>query len=103
MFGVFSALQVQQPATNIGLVCIFCGLYFGVTGRDCAELAADFMASSIGFTRAQEKYYDGSRCAICAQDFKDPEASESISLEPVVTLGCNHKFHELCIRGWAMV
>ena len=32
------------------MLSIFYGLYFGVMGRDCAELCAEFMARSVGVT-----------------------------------------------------
>jgi len=103
IFGISFLLHINQLVATIGTLGMFYGLYFGVMARDCAELSAEFMASSIGFTRAQEKYYDPSRCAICAQEFKDPEASESHLCEMSITLGCGHVYHENCIRGWAMV
>jgi len=105
IFGLSFILRINEIVATVGTLFMFYGLYFGVMGRDCAELAAEFMASSIGFTKAQEKYYDPSRCAICARDFKDPEASDStIDVQAqTITLGCGHVYHEICIRGWAMV
>ena len=35
-------------AVEFGLVTLFYGLYFGVLGRDFAEICADKMASKIG-------------------------------------------------------
>ncbi len=32
---------------EIGVTLIFYGVYFGVMGRDCAELCVDFMAASM--------------------------------------------------------
>ena len=31
-----------------GWMCIFYGLYYGVLGRDCAEMCTDRLASSMG-------------------------------------------------------
>jgi len=101
IFGLSFVFGVHQMIAQVGTLTMFYGLYFGVMARDCAELCAEYMASSVGFSKAAEKYYDPSRCAICAQDFKDPE-SEDVA-EPCFELSCKHVYHENCIRGWAMV
>ena len=37
-----------DTAAEVGLLILFYGLYFGVLGRDCAEICADKMASKLG-------------------------------------------------------
>ena len=39
----------MKPDTlmEIGVTMVFYGVYFGVLGRDCAELCVDFMAASM--------------------------------------------------------
>lgn len=37
-----------DTAVEIGLVTLFYGLYFGVLGRDFAEICADKMAAKLG-------------------------------------------------------
>lgn len=33
---------------DVGVSLLFYGLYYGVLGRDFAEMCADFMASTVG-------------------------------------------------------
>lgn len=33
---------------DVGVVLLFYGLYYGVMGRDFAEIGSDFMASTVG-------------------------------------------------------
>lgn len=37
-----------DTAAEVGLLTLFYGLYFGVLGRDFAEICADKMASKLG-------------------------------------------------------
>ena len=36
---------------DVGIMFLFYGLYYGVLGRDCAEICADKMAAHIGVRR----------------------------------------------------
>ena len=49
LFGL-SLLFLVQPnvAMEFGLLLLFYGLYYGVIGRDLAEVCADMMASHLG-------------------------------------------------------
>ncbi len=40
--------QGEIPFSYIGFLLIFYGLYFGVLGRDCAEMCTDRLASKMG-------------------------------------------------------
>ena len=46
----FNVLLLIKPdlAMQVGVLVIFYGLYYGVLGRDCAELCADKMAAKMG-------------------------------------------------------
>lgn len=39
-----------EDSMDVGVVMLFYGLYYGVLGRDFAEICSDFMASTIGVT-----------------------------------------------------
>ena len=42
-----------EDAMDFGVSLLFYGLYYGVLGRDFAEMCADFMASTVGVRRLQ--------------------------------------------------
>ena len=46
----FNVLLLIRPEFSMqaGVIIIFYGLYYGVLGRDCAELCADKMAAKMG-------------------------------------------------------
>ena len=49
---VFSGLGLLLPANpdvilEFGVVLIFYGVYYGVMGRDCAEVCVDYMAAAM--------------------------------------------------------
>lgn len=50
MISVLCSLSRISPedAMDFGVSLLFYGLYYGVLGRDFAEMCADFMASTIG-------------------------------------------------------
>lgn len=50
----FTCRIKAEASMDAGVVLLFYGLYYGVMGRDFAEICSDFMASTIGvetFTR----------------------------------------------------
>lgn len=88
-----------------GILFLFYGLYFGVLGRDVAEICADAMASHIGYyapgsmpTRTLEPNV----CAVCGNKLLVSEHEEGV-IENTYKLTCEHVFHEFCIRGWCIV
>lgn len=49
LFGLNMLLLIKpQVAMDFGLLLLFYGLYYGVVGRDFAEVCTDKMASHIG-------------------------------------------------------
>ncbi|MGH0179101.1 UNVERIFIED_CONTAM: hypothetical protein FKN15_000756 [Acipenser sinensis] len=49
LFGVNLIFRIKpEDAMDFGVSLLFYGLYYGVLGRDFAEMCADFMASTIG-------------------------------------------------------
>ncbi|XP_064080544.1 E3 ubiquitin ligase RNF121-like [Macrobrachium nipponense] len=88
-----------------GLLFIFYGLYYGVLGRDMAEVCADKMASHIGYYTPHgmpTRTLEPGVCAVCGNPQLVPEGEEGI-IENTYRLSCGHTFHEFCIRGWCIV
>ncbi|KAK9815596.1 hypothetical protein WJX72_006534 [[Myrmecia] bisecta] len=102
MTGIGMLLRPVLPQTTAVLL-VWYGLYFGVLGRDAAEVASDRMASSLGTGRRMAVSVRS--CGICGTDLEDfhqvgqPSSSRSGSVQ----LACKHLFHEQCIRGWTIV
>jgi len=49
---VIAITQIEfiHKLVGIGGLCLFYGFYFGVLGRDCAEMCTDRLASVMGYT-----------------------------------------------------
>lgn len=81
-----------------GIMLCFYGLYLGVLTRDCAEVCAERMASTMGYAKKGDdlpkEAATASTCGVCRQSLTDADS---------FTLGCDHRFHEECIRGWTIV
>lgn len=46
-----------EDSMDVGVIMLFYGLYYGVMGRDFAEICSDYMASTIGVkTRTSLSY-----------------------------------------------
>jgi len=89
--------NIEFSSAYVGILFIFYGLYFGVLGRDFAEMCTDRMASVMGFTgkgNIPSKSVPSGICCICG-DHYDPNES--------IELTCKHKFHERCLRGWTII
>ncbi|RXG51766.1 RING finger protein [Armadillidium vulgare] len=90
---------------DAAFMLIFYGLYYGVLGRDLAEVCADKMASHIGYYKAEgmpTRTLDAGICAVCGNPQLVPVGKEGI-IENTYRLSCGHTFHEFCIRGWCIV
>jgi RING finger protein 121 len=77
---------------------MYYGLYFGTLGRDFVDRLSDKMATTMGYysrTGIPFKHLREDTCAICGLTTR--------SEEKIHILNCNHKFHEICIKGWTIV
>ncbi|XP_066444497.1 E3 ubiquitin ligase RNF121 isoform X2 [Eleutherodactylus coqui] len=106
LFGLNLLFRIKpEDAMDFGISLLFYGLYYGVLGRDFAEMCADYMASTIGFYSASgmpTKHLSDNVCAVCGQRIFVDVNEEGI-IENTYRLSCNHVFHEFCIRGWCIV
>eukprot|EP00197_Chlamydomonas_leiostraca_P006834 CAMPEP_0202877280 /NCGR_PEP_ID=MMETSP1391-20130828/30388_1 /ASSEMBLY_ACC=CAM_ASM_000867 /TAXON_ID=1034604 /ORGANISM="Chlamydomonas leiostraca, Strain SAG 11-49" /LENGTH=253 /DNA_ID=CAMNT_0049559283 /DNA_START=373 /DNA_END=1134 /DNA_ORIENTATION=- len=94
---------VLPPDTAMTLV--WYGVYFGVLGRDCAEVASDRMAAVLG-SGGRRLMGTANACGICGaemQDFSHMGEEPPEGVEKCVQLACKHCFHDFCVRGWTMV
>lgn len=97
-----------NPASPVGFMLLFYGTYYGVLGRDCANMCTELMAAKIGYYSKDgmpSRQLGQNVCAICdAALFKNLRLDQDDSAnECIFTLSCNHQFHESCIRGWTVV
>ncbi|XP_038056300.1 RING finger protein 121-like [Patiria miniata] len=94
-----------DKSMDFGLVLLFYGLYYGVLGRDFAEICSEQMAARIGYytkTGLPGRALEDNICAVCGQKIYIPDEDEEVA-ERVYELTCKHRFHEFCIRGWCIV
>ncbi|XP_050580591.1 RING finger protein 121 isoform X1 [Bombus affinis] len=105
-FGLHLIFEVKpQMWMDCGLLLLFYGLYFGVLGRDVAEICADKMASHIGYYvpgHMPTRTLEPGVCAVCGNRLLVSE-NETGVIENTYKLSCEHVFHEFCIRGWCIV
>ncbi|KAK2154480.1 hypothetical protein LSH36_268g03044 [Paralvinella palmiformis] len=106
LFGFNILLLIKpQVAMDFGLLLLFYGLYYGVVGRDFAEVCSDKMASHIGYyttTGLPSRKLEPGVCAVCGNKLLVTNNDEAI-VEKTYKLSCDHVFHEFCIRGWCIV
>nr|CAD7575729.1 unnamed protein product [Timema californicum] len=77
---------------DFGMLFLFYGLYYGVLGRDVAEICADKMASHVGYYTAQgmpTRSLDATVCAVCGNKLLVQEGEEGV-LENTYKLSCEH-------------
>ncbi|GMH43666.1 hypothetical protein BSKO_11588 [Bryopsis sp. KO-2023] len=100
VFGMGPLIRAILPPT-ISIDLLWYGLYYGILGRDCAEVASDWMQSRImgGGRRLSVQI---NKCGICNKELSDKFEGEA-GVEKSVQLDCKHLFHETCIRGWTIV
>jgi len=90
---------------DLGILLLFYGLYYGVLGRDFAEICADSMAAHIGYYTQEglpKRILEPDVCAVCGCGIILQEGEEGL-VEQTYRLSCSHLFHEFCIRGWCIV
>ncbi|XP_011164176.1 RING finger protein 121 isoform X1 [Solenopsis invicta] len=112
MLAIFTFLGINiilniKPEVWIdcGFLFLFYGLYFGVLGRDVAEICADKMASHIGYYTPDSiptRVLEPNVCAVCGNKLLVSEHEKGV-IENTYKLTCEHVFHEFCIRGWCIV
>ncbi|XP_046394513.1 RING finger protein 121 isoform X3 [Ischnura elegans] len=106
MFGLNLLFDSKsKPWMDAGFLLLFYGLYYGVLGRDLAEICADKMATHVGYYTAQgmpTRHLESGVCAVCGNKLLVSEDEEGV-LENTYKLSCNHEFHEFCIRGWCII
>lgn len=125
LFGGGPMLALVMPP-GVSLMVLWYGLYFGVLGRDVAEVASDQMAAVMGSGR--QLAVSLKDCGICGSELKDHMSHLDATAFPTnfaavendgggarqpgviakdptasVQLACHHLFHPLCIRGWTLV
>ncbi|XP_067039835.1 E3 ubiquitin ligase RNF121-like isoform X1 [Acropora muricata] len=108
LLGVNLMFRIRpDTAMEIGVTILFYGLYFGVLGRDFAEICADKIASKLGYTSKgglPSRSLDSNICAVCGLELALQQGHDDDDpLEKTYKLSCGHLFHEFCIRGWCIV
>ncbi|XP_057582943.1 RING finger protein 175 [Hippopotamus amphibius kiboko] len=103
-FNLFFKIKARD-SMDFGIVSLFYGLYYGVMGRDFAEICSDYMASTIGFysiSGMPTRSLSDDICTVCGQKII-MELDEEGLIENTYQLSCKHVFHEFCIQGWCIV
>lgn len=108
-FGVNLVLLIKPDvAMGAGMTVIFYGLYYGVLGRDCAELCTERIAQKMGYYSEHglpSKRLMPNICSVCGNELTltAMEDVEGDTIEKSYKLSCGHLFHEFCIRGWCII
>ncbi|XP_034517386.1 RING finger protein 175 isoform X3 [Ailuropoda melanoleuca] len=90
-FNLFFKIKARD-SMDFGIVSLFYGLYYGVMGRDFAEICSDYMASTIGFYSVSgmpTRSLSDDVCAVCGQKII-VELDEEGLIENTYQLSCNH-------------
>ncbi|KAI4536006.1 hypothetical protein MG293_013398 [Ovis ammon polii] len=83
-----------RDSMDLGIVSLFYGLYYGVMGRDFAEICSDYMASTLGFYSVSgmpTRSLSDDICAVCGQKII-VELDEEGLIENTYQLSCKHVF-----------
>jgi len=92
------------PSPSAALLLLFYGLYFGVLGRDLANVCSTSMAVTMGYVARKgeipRKAVPVNVCAICdgelLRSFRPVAGGPAQPDEKVHTLNCGHQFHDFC-------
>lgn len=107
MLGINLMFAIKpDTAMEFGVTVLFYGLYFGVLGRDFAEICADNIASKLGYSSKDglpSRSLEINICAVCGQELVLQQDDDDDGPEKNYKLSCGHLFHEFCIRGWCIV
>uniref|UniRef100_G3SVI1 Ring finger protein 175 n=1 Tax=Loxodonta africana TaxID=9785 RepID=G3SVI1_LOXAF len=104
-FNLFFKIRARD-SMDFGIVSLLYGLYYGIMGRDFAEICSDYMASTLGFyniSGMSTRSLSDNICAVCGQEII-VDLDEEGFIENTYQLSCHrNSFHEFCIRGWCIV
>ncbi|KAK2503161.1 hypothetical protein MC885_004319 [Smutsia gigantea] len=92
-FNLFFKIKARD-SMDFDNVSLFCGLYYGIMGRDFAEICSDYMASTIGFYSASgmpTRSLLDNICAICGQKIIVELHEEGLTGN-TYQLSCNHVY-----------
>merc|ERR1719198_1095928 len=71
--GLQQLLMLPRSFAAVGFQFFYHGLYFGVLGRDFAELCAEYITSSLGYCAKKDDDIEvevpENLCALCGEDF----------------------------------
>ncbi|GLC38944.1 hypothetical protein PLESTB_000464200 [Pleodorina starrii] len=113
VFGMGPLLHLLLPR-DLPIDLVWYGLYFGILGRDCAQVASDSLSARLGI-EGRQLVSRVNNCGICGNELCDelvpasgsgegqPAHGAQPPAERTVQLSCKHCFHDLCVRGWTMV
>ena len=93
-------LRAHVLPAGLPFTLLWYGLYFGVLGRDSAEVASDRMAAVMGTGRRLTVSINN--CGMCGGDLPDVR-NQAASSQETRTLPCKHTFHVHCLQGWTIV
>ncbi|KAK6626375.1 hypothetical protein RUM43_006686 [Polyplax serrata] len=88
---------------DCGVLFLFYGLYYGVLGRDIAEICADKMASHIGYYNAKgmpTRSLNANVCAVCGNKLLTPLNEDGV-LENTYKLSCGHYKESIGFLDWS--
>uniref|UniRef100_A0A8C8AJD1 Ring finger protein 175 n=1 Tax=Otus sunia TaxID=257818 RepID=A0A8C8AJD1_9STRI len=95
----------SDDSMDFAVTLLFYRLYYGVMGRDFAEMCSDYMVSTTGFysiSGIPTTNFSNDICTICRQKIFVDINEEGI-IQNTYQLSCNHVFYESCICGWCIV
>uniref|UniRef100_A0A8D0KZA3 Ring finger protein 175 n=1 Tax=Strix occidentalis caurina TaxID=311401 RepID=A0A8D0KZA3_STROC len=95
----------SDDSVDFAVTLLFYRLYYGVMGRDFAEMCSDYMVSTTGFysiSGIPTTNLSNDICTICRQKIFVDINEEGI-IQNTYHLFCNHVFYESCICGWCIV
>ena len=82
-------------------------MYFGTLSRDFVDRLSDKMATTMGYYSKQgfpKKHLREDTCAICGVSTANSSLNDTNPNNTKIhILNCNHKFHEVCIKGWTII
>uniref|UniRef100_G3TV77 Ring finger protein 175 n=1 Tax=Loxodonta africana TaxID=9785 RepID=G3TV77_LOXAF len=95
-FNLFFKIRARD-SMDFGIVSLLYGLYYGIMGRDFAEICSDYMASTLGFyniSGMSTRSLSDNICAVCGQEII-VDLDEEGFIENTYQLSCHrvYPFH----------